>query len=145
VKVNRRFRGACRLRLQGQRASQASALIAVCFMLVSCLAYSSTVKTEAISASKCRLTFTRLHGVISQKTDIFIVTAVKTSNPKQVIQFSCHYFRALMLLQKLMLRNERNSESLVAEIQLKCLVQSPRGSVRVVQLTVYISFCVRKN
>jgi hypothetical protein len=29
------------------------------------------------------LTFTRLHGIISQKTELFIVTAVRNSNPTQ--------------------------------------------------------------
>jgi hypothetical protein len=32
---------------------------------------------------KRRLTFNRLHGIISQKTVFFITTAVRTSNPTQ--------------------------------------------------------------
>jgi hypothetical protein len=31
-------------------------------------------------ASKALLNFNRLHGIISQKTELFITTAVKTSN-----------------------------------------------------------------
>jgi hypothetical protein len=30
---------------------------------------------------KCWLTFNRLHGIISQKTELFIITTVRTSNP----------------------------------------------------------------
>jgi hypothetical protein len=36
---------------------------------------------------KHQLTFTRLHGVISQKTEFFIVTDVRTSNPKDTVFF----------------------------------------------------------
>jgi hypothetical protein len=35
---------------------------------------------------KCWLTFNRLHSVISQKTELFITTAVGTSNPTRVLQ-----------------------------------------------------------
>jgi hypothetical protein len=50
-------------------SEQHVALLAACFMLVSCLAHIST------SA------FTGILGVISQITEIFIGTAVRTSNP----------------------------------------------------------------
>jgi hypothetical protein len=52
-----------------------------CFELVSCLAYSSTLKMEAKFPLKRWLTFNSLHGVISQKIEFFITTAVRTSNP----------------------------------------------------------------
>jgi hypothetical protein len=46
------------------------------------LAYSSTLKLKATSFfPKSLLTFTSLHGVISQKIDFFIITAVGASNP----------------------------------------------------------------
>jgi hypothetical protein len=45
---------------------------------------------------KHRSTFTRLHGVIPQKTVLFIVAAVRTSNPSQIfcctIYFEWHYW-----------------------------------------------------
>jgi hypothetical protein len=45
------------------------------------LAYSSTLKLEATSFfQKSRFTFTDLHGVISQKIEFFIITAVRASN-----------------------------------------------------------------
>jgi hypothetical protein len=36
---------------------------------------------------KCWLTFNGLHGVISQKTELFITTAVRTSNPTSQLRF----------------------------------------------------------
>jgi hypothetical protein len=51
LKVNGRFRGTCRLHFQGRRVSQARkqreaelSLLTAVFMLVSCVAYSSTLK-----------------------------------------------------------------------------------------------------
>jgi hypothetical protein len=56
LKVNRHFRGTCRLRLQGWRITQArnqhEAEIATCFTLVSCLAYFLTLKMEAVCSTK---------------------------------------------------------------------------------------------
>jgi hypothetical protein len=37
---------------------------------------------------KCQLTFNRLHSAISQKTVLFITTAVRTSNPTQTAKVS---------------------------------------------------------
>jgi hypothetical protein len=51
------------------------------FGLVSSSAYSSALKIEATYPPKRRLTYNRLHGVISLKTEFFITTVVKTSNP----------------------------------------------------------------
>jgi hypothetical protein len=45
------------------------------FMLVSCLAYRSTLKMEAT----CRIALNELHFVISQKIELSITTAVRTS------------------------------------------------------------------
>jgi hypothetical protein len=49
--------------------------------LVSCLAYSPTLKIEASCSRKRRLTFNGIHGVMFQKVEIFIETDVRTSNP----------------------------------------------------------------
>jgi hypothetical protein len=48
------------------------------FTLVSCSAYSSTLKMEA--KPKRPLTFNGLYGVISQMTELFTTIAVSTSN-----------------------------------------------------------------
>jgi hypothetical protein len=53
-KANWRFGGTCRLHLQGQRISQA-----LCFMLVSCLAHSSTLKMEGACFSQTSVDFQR--------------------------------------------------------------------------------------
>jgi hypothetical protein len=45
-----------------------------------CLAYSSTLKMEATCFSEIRFTFNGLHGVISQKIELFITTAVRASD-----------------------------------------------------------------
>jgi hypothetical protein len=68
VKVNRRFGGTHRLYLPPD------------FMLVSCSAYFSALKMEAVPPKR-RLTLNGLHGVISQKVVLFITTAVRTSKP----------------------------------------------------------------
>jgi hypothetical protein len=49
--------------------------------LVGLLDFSSTLKMEALCSSERPLLLNGLHGVISQKTILFITTAVKTSNP----------------------------------------------------------------
>jgi hypothetical protein len=58
------------------KPSKKQALVATCFMSVSCLAYCS-----AHVLLKHRLTFNGLHGVISEKLEPFITTAVIISNP----------------------------------------------------------------
>jgi hypothetical protein len=47
-------------------------LLAACFMLVSCLNYSLTLKVKAICSSETLMTFTGLHGIISQQIKRFI-------------------------------------------------------------------------
>jgi hypothetical protein len=70
TKVYRSFKGTCHFHLQegtiGQTRSQHEALLAICFTLVSALAYSSTPKMEVL------VTFNGLHGIISQKTEVFL-------------------------------------------------------------------------
>jgi hypothetical protein len=55
--------------------------VAICFTLVSSLAYSLALKMKATFSSEMSMTFNRLHGVISQNIELFITTAVRTSNP----------------------------------------------------------------
>jgi hypothetical protein len=55
-----------------------NALLALAYTLISCSAYFSTLKMEAIFSSE---TFNRLHGVIPQKIVLFKTTAVRISNP----------------------------------------------------------------
>jgi hypothetical protein len=46
-------------------------LLATCFLLVSCLAYSSTLMMEAIFSYETLVDFQGLHDVISQKIEVF--------------------------------------------------------------------------
>jgi hypothetical protein len=52
-------------------ASGSMCKLAACFMPVSGLAYSLALRMKAISSSKMLLSFTALHGIISQKTELF--------------------------------------------------------------------------
>jgi hypothetical protein len=49
-------------------------------MLVYCLALFNP-EDKAYVPLKCWFTFIRLYGIISQKIELFIATAVRTSNP----------------------------------------------------------------
>jgi hypothetical protein len=49
-------------------------------MLISCSVYSLALKMEAIFISVTLLTFIGLHGFISKKIELFITTAVRTSD-----------------------------------------------------------------
>lgn len=55
-------------------------LPALYFMLVSCLVYSSTLKMETFSSKISA--FTRLPNIISQKSRLFIASAVRASDSK---------------------------------------------------------------
>jgi hypothetical protein len=57
------------------------------FTVVSYSAYFSTVKLELICSSETSVDFSGLHGVIPQKTVLFITTAVRTSNPTSRLLF----------------------------------------------------------
>jgi hypothetical protein len=48
-------------------------------------AYSSTLKWRQHVPPKCWLTFNGLHGVITQKIELFITTAARTSDPTNYI------------------------------------------------------------
>jgi hypothetical protein len=54
-------------------------------MLVSSLSHSSTLMMEAICSSETLLTFTGLHGAISQKIELFLVPQRKGLLEKQKI------------------------------------------------------------
>jgi hypothetical protein len=82
------FGGTCCLCFQDQIASRAC-LLAVCFMLVFCLTYSSSWRWRKHVPRKHQLTFNGLHCVISQKTEVFIATAMWTSNP--TVWYFLHY------------------------------------------------------
>jgi hypothetical protein len=56
------------------------ALLATCFMKVSCVVYSLTMKIEETCFSEMSVAFIGLHSVISQKIEFFITTAVRTSD-----------------------------------------------------------------
>jgi hypothetical protein len=67
-KVSRHFGGICRLHLQGRRISQARNQ------------RESRWQAERHVPPKLRLTFNELHDIISQNIQLFITTAVTTSN-----------------------------------------------------------------
>jgi hypothetical protein len=56
-------------------------------MIVSSFSYSSTLKRERHVDPKRRLVFNGVHGIIFQKIELFITTAVRTSNPTRRINF----------------------------------------------------------
>jgi hypothetical protein len=98
LKANRRFAATCRLHLQGRRISQAKksvkaggeqgqaqlCLPPATWFLVWLILRPWTWRRHA--APKRRLIPNELHGVISQKTVLFITTAVRTSNPKYTVR-----------------------------------------------------------
>lgn len=61
-------------------------LLANYFMLISCLDYSSTLRWRRHVPSKHQLIFKRIHGIISQKIDLFITAAVRTSDAAVVLK-----------------------------------------------------------
>jgi hypothetical protein len=99
LKVNRHFGETC---LQS--------LLATCFTLASGLAYSSTLKMEATYSSETSIDFQDVHGVISQKIDLFLTTAVRTSNPIYHI-YSCNVLLRIMSIPALLFRERKNKDS----------------------------------
>jgi hypothetical protein len=92
LKVNQCFRGTCQLPSSGSKYKTSKKknsmkaggrwlCLPPAFMLVSCSAHSLTWRWRRHVPPKCHLTFNRLHGIISQKTELFITTAVRTLNP----------------------------------------------------------------
>jgi hypothetical protein len=62
------------------RSKLQQAKLAACFMLISCLAYPKTLKMEVTCSYETSFDFNGLYGVISQKTELFMCTGVRTSN-----------------------------------------------------------------
>jgi hypothetical protein len=76
LKMNRRFGGSCRIHIQGRRISQArNQREARSYLLIL-----RPWRWRWHVPPKRRLTFNWLHGVISQKRELFITTTVRTSN-----------------------------------------------------------------
>jgi hypothetical protein len=82
--VNWRLGQMCRLHFQGWRVSQARHQHKA----------DSKEKWRQYVPPKCQMTFNRLHGIIYQKTELFITTAVRTSNPTILILlfYAIHIF-----------------------------------------------------
>jgi hypothetical protein len=59
-------------------------VLPVCFVLFSCLSYSSALNMRRHVPPKLPLTSNGLHGVIPQKIVLCITTAVRTSNRTQL-------------------------------------------------------------
>jgi hypothetical protein len=68
------------LQEQNYHYHQCQALPAVYTVLVTHFAYFSTTKMEATNPQR-RLTFIELHDIVSHKTELFMTTAIRTSNP----------------------------------------------------------------
>jgi hypothetical protein len=79
LKVNRRFGGTYRLHLQGRKISWARNQRATYFHADFLLLLFFNPEYADDISSKRRLTFRRLHGIISQKIVLVITTAVRTS------------------------------------------------------------------
>jgi hypothetical protein len=60
---------------------------------------------------KRRLTFNGLHGVISQKIELFITTAVRTSNPAELLKFANLFTRCQHLLDTVTEESRINESS----------------------------------
>jgi hypothetical protein len=83
VKLDRRFEEICRLPFQSWGLSQARSedeelFLAAYSISYFFLFYSSTLKTETICSSETRSTFNGSNIVISQETEFFMNTAVRT-------------------------------------------------------------------
>jgi hypothetical protein len=62
-----------------------SALLDICKTLFSYLAYSSTLEMVATFSQEYLLTSNGLYGIVTQKIELFITTAVRASNPKIIL------------------------------------------------------------
>jgi hypothetical protein len=68
-----------------QNFSKPFAVLATCFVLVSCLLYSFTQKIESTCSPKCQFTFHRLYGSLSWKIELFIQQCEKLRSIKYVL------------------------------------------------------------
>jgi hypothetical protein len=89
LKVNWCFEGTCRFRLQGRRISQAGF---ACYLLLrwfhTCLILRPWRWRPHVSPKR-RFNFSGLHGVISQKIELFISIDVRTWSPTQHSWVGC--------------------------------------------------------
>lgn len=76
----------------------ASRLLVSCFMLVSFLTYSSTPKIEAKCFSET-LIFIGIHGVLSKKIEIFILTLFKEELLRSFCEVNAYYTSPFSLLK----------------------------------------------
>jgi hypothetical protein len=51
-----------------------------CFLLVTCLAYTSAQKRKIAGYTETSVSFYGIHGVTSQKIVIFVISTLRTSN-----------------------------------------------------------------
>jgi hypothetical protein len=89
LKVNRRFGGTYRLYLQGRRVSRARNQCEISWQA------EKFRRWRRYIPPKRRLTFNGLHGVISQKTVHFIITAMRTSNHKE---YRLRFYSCLLII-----------------------------------------------
>jgi hypothetical protein len=85
LKVNRRFGGACRLHLQGRRIRQARACLPPAFTLILACLILRNWKWRRHAPPKRRLTFNRLHGVISQKIELLLDELQNTTDVISIV------------------------------------------------------------
>jgi hypothetical protein len=93
LEVNRRF-GRSRLHFQNRRISQAKMSLAAFSCWFACLILRPW-RWRWHVPPKRRLTFNGLHGVISQKIELFITTAVRISKPTE-----CSCFRIIFAINE---------------------------------------------
>jgi hypothetical protein len=112
LKVNRRFGGTFRLQLEvGEQAMQETSMkqvVSITLLIIRPWRWRWHVPP------KRPLTFNGLHGVISQKMELFITTAVRTSNP------TC--LTTLIFLSSFVALDNRSSELLFT-----CITNSTGG------------------
>jgi hypothetical protein len=66
-----------------------SLFLPLAFKLVSFLAYSPNLKMETMYSAETFVDFQRINGVISQKIELIITTALRTSNSIEKLVLSC--------------------------------------------------------
>jgi hypothetical protein len=96
LKINRRLQGSCRLHLQGQRKSQA--WLAECWFLA-CFTFPPW-RWRRYVFSKFLLIFNGLHGIISQKTELFATISSnlkKETLPLEVVSYILILFSHIYL------------------------------------------------
>jgi hypothetical protein len=101
VEVFRRFRGACCLHHQGDLMMETASTSETSVNFYQATRWSPWWCKKQASL-KCRFTFTRLHGTITQKTVTFIHAAVRTWNLSMIVnlviilQRKCLFFISVL-------------------------------------------------